>query len=150
MQINEVIRGEAVFFGISILVGMGLVLFYDMFRILRRVIKHGTVWIGIEDLSFWILCTVAVFLLLYNENDGMIRFFAFVGILLGMGVYLTVFSRLVLRFFVWLLSIMLKGMKKTGRVLFGPILKIIKKLLLFLKKWLKKLYKAFKISLNKL
>lgn len=150
MQIGEVIRGEAVFFGVAFLVGMGLVLVYDVFRILRRVIRHGTVLIGIEDLCFWLLCTIAVFLLLYQENDGMIRLFAFVGILLGMGIYLAVFSRFILRFFVWLFGGILKGLKKIGRVLFGPILKIGRKILLFLKKWLKKWYKAIKMSLCKL
>lgn len=150
MQIGEVIREEAVFFGISFLVGMGLVLVYDVFRILRRVIKHGVVWIGVEDICFWLLCTVAVFLLLYRENDGMIRLFAFVGILLGMGTYLAVFSRVILRFFVWLLGGILKGIQKIGRVLFGPIGKVIKKILLFLKKWLKKWYKAIKMSLSKM
>ena len=150
MNINEVIQEEAVFFGISFLVGMGLVMFYDVFRILRRVIKHGTIWIGIEDLSFWLMCTVSVFLLLYRENDGMIRFFAFAGILFGMGVYLAVFSRFVVRFFVWILSGILKRVQKIVQVLFGPIRKIVKKILVFFKKWLKKLYKAIKISLNKL
>lgn len=150
MQIGEVIRSEAVFFGISFLVGMGLVLIYDVFRILRRVIKHGTVLIGIEDLCFWLLCTIAVFLLLYRENDGMMRMFAFVGILIGMAVYLAVFSRFILRFFVWLFAGILKGIKKVGRVLFGPLTKVVRKIFLFLKKWLKKWYKAIKIGLCKM
>ena len=150
MQVGEVIRGEALFFGISFLLGMGLVLVYDVFRILRRVIKHGTLLIGIEDIFFWTLCTVTVFLLLYRENDGMIRLFAFVGILLGMGCYLALFSRIILRFFVWLFAGMLKGIKKIGRVIIGPLVKIVRKIILFFKKWLKKWYKAIKMSLSKM
>ena len=150
MQVGEVIRTEAMFFGISFLVGMGLVLVYDVFRILRRVIKHGTVLIGIEDICFWLLCTVSVFLLLYKENDGMIRLFAFVGILFGMGIYLAVFSRFILCFFVWLFSRILRGIQKIGRVLFGPLVKIGRKIFLILKKWLKKWYKAIKMSLSKM
>ena len=150
MRVNEAIQGEAVFFFTSFFVGVGLVLFYDVFRILRRVIKHGTVWIGIEDISFWVLCTAAVFLLLYRENDGMMRLFAFVGILFGMGVYLAVLSKFVIRIFVWILSKLLKGVQKVGRVLFGPIWKIIKKIVLIVKKGLKKWCKAIKMSLYKM
>ena len=90
---SEVIGNEAYFFGISIVVGVGLRLAYDVLRILRRVIKHGNFWIGIEDLLYWLLCTIVVFLLLYLENDGMLRLFAFVGILGGMGIYQLLFSR---------------------------------------------------------
>lgn len=150
MEIGEAILEEAVFFGVSLLVGMGLVLVYDVFRILRRIVKHGTILIGVEDICFWILCTVTVFLLLYWENDGMLRLFAFVGILSGMGIYLAVFSRFVLRFFVWLLGGILKKIQKTGGVLLHPFAKTIKKILQFLKKWLKKCYKAIKIGLCKL
>lgn len=149
MQVGEVLRGEAQFFGISFLVGMGLVLVYDVFRIFRRVIKHGTVWIGIEDIFFWLLCTVVVFLLFYGENDGMMRMFSFVGILLGMGTYLALFSYFIVRFFVWLFGGILKQIQKIGRVLFRPFWKLFRKILLFLKKWLKKCCKAIKMSLSK-
>ena len=150
MQISEFIHVEAIFFEVSLLVGMGLVLVYDVFRILRRVIKHGTVLISIEDCCFWILCTVAVFLLLYRQNDGMVRLFAFIGILIGMWIYLAVFSRFIIRFFVWIFRKIGKIFGKTGRILFGPLIKVVRKIGLFLKKWLKKWYKAIKMSLCKL
>lgn len=150
MQMSEVIGEEALFFGLSILVGMGLVLVYDVFRILRRVIRHGSILIGIEDILFWILCTITVFVLLYRENDGMLRLFTFIGIMVGMGIYYGLFSRFILRFFVWLLGGVLKGIQKGSTILFGPVIKIVRKVVLFLKKQLKKLYKAIKIGLCKL
>lgn len=52
---------EAVFLGISVLVGMGLFLLYDIFRIFRRIVPHGAIWIGVEDFCYWLLCTAAVF-----------------------------------------------------------------------------------------
>lgn len=33
------------FLGISVLVGMGLFLLYDIFRIFRRIVPHGAIWI---------------------------------------------------------------------------------------------------------
>ena len=70
MQISVGIYEEAMFFGISVVVGMALFLLYDFFRILRRIVKHSILWISIEDIIYWLICTVTVFLLLYHENDG--------------------------------------------------------------------------------
>ena len=81
-RVSEGIFTEAVFLGISVLVGMGLFLLYDIFRIFRRIVPHGAIWIGVEDFCYWLLCTAAVFLMLYQENDG-IRGFAIGGVILA-------------------------------------------------------------------
>lgn len=57
------------------------------FRIFRRIVPHGAIWIGVEDFCYWLLCTAAVFLMLYQENDGMIRGFAIGGVIFGMILY---------------------------------------------------------------
>ena len=62
-RVSEGIFTEAVFLGISVLVGMGLFLLYDIFRIFRRIVPHGAIWIGVEDFCYWLLCTAAVFLM---------------------------------------------------------------------------------------
>ena len=50
--VSEGIFTEAVFLGISVLVGMGLFLLYDIFRIFRRIVPHGAIWIGVEDFCY--------------------------------------------------------------------------------------------------
>ena len=94
-RVSEGIFTEAVFLGISVLVGMGLFLLYDIFRIFRRIVPHGAIWIGVEDFCYWLLCTAAVFLMLYQENDGMIRGFAIGGVIFGMILYFFLLSRFV-------------------------------------------------------
>ena len=139
MQVSETIGNEAVFFLLSVFCGMGLVLVYDIFRIFRRIVTHGNAWVGIEDVLYWIFCTVAVFLLLYQKNDGMMRAFAFVGILFGGAIYHFIFSSFVVKLSVRILKTILR-----------PFVKIGKKILLFLWKQLKKIYKAIKMGLCKL
>ena len=150
MQVSETIGNEAVFFLLSVLEGVGLVLVYDAFRILRRIIKHGNIWIGLEDIFYWIFCTIAVFLLLYQKNDGMMRLFTFVGILFGMAIYYFLFSRFVIKLCVFVFGGILKGIGKVLGVLLSPFAKIGRKILAFLKKQLKKIYKAIKMGLCKL
>ena len=103
-RVSERIFTEAVFLGISVLVGMGLFLLYDIFRIFRRIVPHGAIWIGVEDFCYWLLCTAAVFLMLYQENDGMIRGFAIGGVIFGMILYFFLLSRFVVKINVCILK----------------------------------------------
>ena len=149
-RVSEGILTEAVFLGISILVGMGLFLLYDIFRIFRRIVPHGAVWIGVEDFLYWLLCTAAVFLMLYQKNDGMIRGFAIGGVILGMLLYFVLISRFVVKVNVCILKKILGvGAKMTGFVT-RPVRKIRRKIISFLRKQLKKLRKVIRMGLCKL
>ena len=150
MSVSETIGQEAAFLGTSILVGAALFLAYDALRIFRRMVPHGNLWIGIEDFLYWLFCTAAVFVLLYRENDGMVRWFAFGGIILGMLLYYVTLSRLLIRINVFLFG-KIGGIlgKIFGRV-FGPPVKITKKFTGLLIKRLKKVWRAVKMGLCKL
>ena len=39
----------------SFLLGAGITFCYDFFRILRRVVPHGILWISLEDMVFWLM-----------------------------------------------------------------------------------------------
>lgn len=150
MVISEGIGNEAIFLGVSILVGAGLFLLYDLLRIFRRIVVHGVIWVGMEDFLYWLVCTVIVFLMLYRENDGMIRGFALGGVLIGMLSYHFFFSRFVVKINVLLLQRLLRILRKIFLFFFGPVIKIGKKILFFFVKQLKKAWKAVKIGLCKL
>ena len=93
MAVSTSIYRELLFLGSSVLVGMGLFFLYDILRIFRRILPHGNIWIGVEDFLYWIIFTGVVFVLLYRENDGMVRGFAFGGLLVGMTCYYLLLSR---------------------------------------------------------
>ena len=135
--VSEGIFTEAVFLGISVLVGMGLFLLYDIFRIFRRIVPHGAIWIGVEDFCYWLLCTAAVFLMLYQENDGMI-------------LYFFLLSRFVVKINVCILKKILGIAGKITGFVTKPFRKIGRKIISFLCKQLKKWIKMIKMSLCKL
>lgn len=149
MVVSETIGQEAFFLGISILVGAGLFFLYDILRIFRRIVPHGNIWIGAEDFLYWMICTGVVFVMLYQENDGMVRGFAFLGMILGMGGYYLLLSRFVIRMNVLLLKAVLGFLKKILSFLFGPIWRVLKKAGKFMRKQLKKLLRAVKMSICK-
>lgn len=150
MQVSETIGQEAVFLGVAILVGALLFLLYDGLRIFRRIVPHGNIWIGLEDFIYWLVCTGVVFVMLYRENDGMVRGFAFGGVLVGMLLYYLLFSRFVIRINVLVWKKILGVLGNIFGIILHPVLKIVKKITKFFGKQLKKFWKAVKISLCKL
>ena len=84
IAVSDGIHQELVFLLISFALGEGLVMLYDVFRIFRKVVPHGVIWISLEDVLYWIVAALLIFGMIFQENDGLIRGFAIGGILLGM------------------------------------------------------------------
>lgn len=67
----------------SICLGVLLILAYDVLAALRSVIPHGTLAEACEDLLYWLAAALVVFSALYRTNQGIMRSFLFVGMILG-------------------------------------------------------------------
>ena len=80
----------------SLLLGAILTFIYDGFLIIRKVIRHSTFFVSLEDMIFWIACALLVFYTLYKENNGILRWFAVAGAALGMVVYKKTLSSFVI------------------------------------------------------
>ena len=59
----------------SLAVGIGLMIAYDGLRLFRALVPHGTLWTGLEDAGYWLLSSGATFLLLFYQNDGILRWY---------------------------------------------------------------------------
>ena len=71
----------------ALLMGIFITFIYDILRIFRRVVPHGGFLVSLEDLVFWIYCAAEVFLMMYHESNGNLRWFAVIGALIGMLLY---------------------------------------------------------------
>ena len=151
-------------FGQAVLFGCCMLLVYDLIRIFRRVAAHGVVWIAVEDMFFWVISAFVLFQFLYQENDGKVRGFVILGMFLGMLLYGKSFSGIVVRAGTFLLKKICGGVRwicrtfmKPVRILMKPIGKSVQRLYRtgkksnrYVKKRLKKLWKAVRMSLCKL
>lgn len=61
-----------------------MTLLYDLIRLIRRLIRHGTLAVAVEDMLYWLACGLLIFRMLYEENSGAIRGFAIAAVILGM------------------------------------------------------------------
>ena len=66
---------------------------YDSLRLLRLLIHHNSLFMGMEDFFYWIYAGPATFMLLYELNDGGVRMYAVAGVFAGMILYDKIVSR---------------------------------------------------------
>ncbi|MDR7870940.1 MAG: spore cortex biosynthesis protein YabQ [Tissierellaceae bacterium] len=90
-QIN--IRDEFYIFLIAINYGLILGGMYDFYRVFRLFSKPKKILTAIEDLLFWIIVTLIIFMFLLNKTDGIIRGFVILGFIVGYVFYYKVISK---------------------------------------------------------
>lgn len=135
---SQNIINEAYFFGCCVLTGITVIFMYDVLRIFRRIIIHGVIAIGIEDFIYWVGSSFFVFHIIYIRNDGVLRGFAILAIVLGMLMYNLTISNLLVKYISMILN-------KIIKIVTAPIKWIYK----ICTNVLKKCYKAVKIMLSK-
>lgn len=112
---------ENVFLLYALLMGIFISFLYDILRILRRVIPHADFMVSLEDILFWIYCAVRVFLLMYHESDGSLRWFAVLGALVGMSAYRKLVSPLLVKYVSLALKKVFQALGKVFAFLLRPI-----------------------------
>lgn len=105
----------------SLIMGVFLLFVYDILRIIRRVIPHDGFWVSVEDLVFWIYCGGEVFLLMYRESNGTLRWFAVIGAMTGMFLYRKLFSPVFVKYMSRLLGKLLEGMGRMVKWMCRPV-----------------------------
>lgn len=164
---SDLVGLQMQFFLASILSGVVLLVVYDIIRIFRRIIKHSGFLVALEDIIFWVVGGLFIFVMMYKQNDGIIRGFSILGMLIGMLFYNHLLSKYVVNGISKLINGMihliykvihllltpvrfvLKKIKRLFRFLFRKVRYICKKVLKMVVKRLKKIIKTVKISVKK-
>lgn len=75
---------EQIYFQITTLcAGMFLMFGYDILRLWRWFLPHGKIWVWVEDLLYWSLSGIPVFILFFRMIDGVPRWYGIAGMLVG-------------------------------------------------------------------
>lgn len=159
----ELINLEVKLFLSSVGWGIVLLVLYDCIRILRRLIKHNKLSAALEDILYWIVSALLIFRMMYRINDGSIRGFAIVGMLIGMVLFhYSISDPLVYILSNGIHKCFLAG-QKAVKVIMKPIVwlyrrfrwlflffaKVLKRPCRFTRKALKKIWKQVKIAVVK-
>lgn len=84
---SENIYAEFNTFCYAIMLGALCGIIYDIIRVFRRIIKKGIAITVVEDIIYWLMVSILMFMLMYRENGGMVRGYAIIGMAFGMILY---------------------------------------------------------------
>ncbi len=100
----------------SAIMGVYMAFLYDNIRIFRRVVPHNTFFISLEDIAFWMYLAAEVFLMMYRESNGVLRWFAVLGATTGIFVYKKLFGRYYVHYVALLLRKILQRLKRIFKI----------------------------------
>ena len=129
-------------FLIFIIDGILIGLLFDFFRILRKSFHTSNVMTYVEDVMFWILTGIIIMYTLYVICGGEIRIYMFIGIFIGVCMYILTISKYIIKVSVKIIM----SLKKVTIFIFGPFISLekfiynsMKKIVFIVKKKRKKI-----------
>lgn len=150
---NEIIVGQFNIFIWALVLGFTLGILYDLLSIVRRVIPHSKIIIGIEDLFFWLVASIIIFGYVFGSNNGTIRGFIIIGLGIGVILYVNLFSNMVVDKMSKSILSVIKTVKNTLLFILKPLTVIFKPIKFLLKniiKGLKKIKKCLIIRVREI
>ena len=132
------INNQALLFCVFIINGVLIGLLFDFFRILRKSFKTRDIITYIEDILFWILTGIILLYSIFTFNNGEIRFYMFLGVILGCIIYMLLFSRYIVNTITKIILFFKKIIIKAVNIIIYPFKMLIKMLIKMLNKILKK------------
>ena len=133
------VQNQAYLFLVFSLTGVEIGILFDFFRILRKTIKTGNIVTYIQDILFWILTGILVLYNLWYFNNGEIRVYMFLGIIIGTLIYMSTLSNIFVKLFTKILRMIIKVLEIPFKTIITIFRKIITAILSFFTKNVKKL-----------
>mgnify|MGYP004581972063 FL=1 len=128
----ELAINQAYLFLIFTLNGIFIGILFDFFRILRKSFKTINLITNVEDIIFWILTGLSIIYCMYNFSDGSLRLFMFLGLGIGLTIYILTLSNFIIKTVVKVISIIKKFIITIISIItfpFKAIFKLIRKIL---------------------
>ena len=88
------VENQAYLFLVFSLTGIIIGIIYDIFRVLRKSFKTSDIITYFEDILFWIITGILILYNIWFFNNGEIRIFMFLGILIGILIYILILSNI--------------------------------------------------------
>ena len=136
------VQNQAYLFLVFSLTGVLIGILFDFFRILKRSIKTSNIVTYIQDILFWILAGIIVLYSIWYFNNGELRIYVLLGISIGVLLYMTTLSNIVIKVFTTITTFIISILK----VPFKVINLFIKKIITVLLATFNKIIKKFKIK----
>ena len=118
-------QNQAYLFLVFSLTGVIIGILFDFFRILRRIIKTSNFITYVEDILFWILTGFLILYSIWYFNNGEIRIYMFLGIILGVLIYMLTLSSILIKIFSKLFRILINMLELPFKTIISVFRKLI-------------------------
>ena len=126
---GDLVGTQGYAFLIYILSGIIIGIFFDVFRVLRKSFKTSDLVTSIEDFIFWLLTGAFLLYVIFKFNNGEIRAYIFLGLGVGIGTYILLFSKHFININVKIVNLLKLIVSKITMILLLP-LRLLAKLFL--------------------
>ncbi len=106
--------------------GVAIGIFFDIFRILRKTFKTPDIITYIEDTIFWICTGIFFLFLLFKFNNGEIRNYVIIGIIMGIVIYILTISKYFIKINVSIINFLKKILLYPIKLICTILSKILK------------------------
>lgn len=137
---------QAISFLYSVVLGIFFAIIYDFFRSLRKCKQHTILSVFIQDILYFLILSVITFLFFLALTNGQIRGYILIGILLGFLLFVLTLSK----YYIIVLSFLLKLFFKLLNLISKGFYIIIGKMDRFITDFFKNTLKCLKKGLKKL
>lgn len=87
------INVQIYYFLSTVIAGIAVGIMFDAYRIITGVNNINRIVLAISDLLFWVLCAMIIFVFFLYSNNGDLRLYTFIGLLLGILFYFKLASK---------------------------------------------------------
>jgi len=104
----------------SLLSGIITGVFFDIYRLIRGFESPNKILTIIQDLLFWTLTSIVVFIFLMYTNEGYINFYVYVCLIIGVYLYIKLLSRIFIKVQFKLLKLNGKAFRVVRNIILYP------------------------------
>lgn len=114
------ISQEAHILLVTIYGGILIGFIYDLYKIFRRAFHPKKIATVIQDFLFWLVISIVAFYVLIMSNQGALRFYNFLGFVIGAATYTFFLSEVVTNAIVFILRIIKRFMVDLCHIILYP------------------------------
>ena len=147
-------ENQAFIFFIFILNGFIIGLLFDIFRVIRKTFKTSDLITYIQDILFWIISAIIILYSLFKFNNGQLRAYILLGLIIGASLYLLIFSKLFIKTSIFIIETIKKIIQfifiKPVKSIYSFIKRIMRKPIRFIFINFKKILSKFRLKFKKI
>lgn len=110
---------------LSLISGLIIGVMFDIYRLIRGIESPNKVITFIEDILFWVLNALVVFIFLFLYDYAYIGFYVYLCIIAGLGIYLKFLSRFLIKVLFRIFNAIGKSLRILKNIVLYPVEVII-------------------------